>query len=152
MNFQIIFYFVVIILSWTANPFLKKIILKRQHLNTDELFVLNYFVITVILVVYFVYLFRTKKCSTTCIRNIDRFDLLYILLGALTSIIGARLILTIIQYKDISYMVAHIQPIIITLTFLIGYLFFSETITLYKIIGIGLVILGIIFLNKKNIK
>jgi uncharacterized membrane protein len=76
---------------------------------------------------------------------------MYILLGALTSILGARLLLSIIQYNDVSFMVAHIQPLVISLTFVIGYLFFSENITLNKVIGVSLVILGILFLNKKNI-
>ena len=47
-------------------------------------------------------------------------------------------------------MVAHIQPLVISLTFVIGYLFFSENITVNKVIGVSLVILGIIFLNKKK--
>ena len=152
MNYILYVYLVIIVLCWTTNPFIKKKILKNKTLNVDEYFVINHFFITFILVFYFVYLFKQKKCSPHCIKKINRYDVLFILLGSLTSIVGARLILNLIKFKEVSYIVAHIQPIIIALSFVIGYLFFSEQITTYKIIGVGLVILGILFLNKKTIK
>ena len=38
---------------------------------------------------------------------------------------------------------------IIALTFLIGYMFFSEHVTPLKVLGISLIILGLILLNRK---
>lgn len=151
MQSIVLTYFILVILCWTFNPFIKKIVMKKGHVNTDEYFVLNHLVITVILIIYFIYLFNTRKCSTKCIKSLDRYDVVYILLGALTSILGARLLLSIINYTDVSYMVAHVQPIVIALTFIIGYIFFSEQVTIYKLIGVSLVILGILFLNKKSL-
>ena len=151
MHLTVLSYFVLVILCWTLNPFIKKIVLKKGKMNTDEYFVINHLVVTAILIVYFVFLFNSRKCDTNCIKNLDRYDMMYILLGAITSILGARLLLSIINYSDVSYMVAHIQPIVIALTFIIGYLFFSEQITIYKLIGVSLVILGILFLNKKSL-
>lgn len=151
MNREAIILFVIVILCWTSNPFIKKKVMKNGKLNTDEYFVLNHIVVTLILVGYFVYLFKNRKCKTECIKTLNKSDILYILLGAITSILGARLLLTLIEQNDVSFMVANIQPIIIALSFVIGYMFFSENITTYKIIGVSLVILGIIFLNKKNI-
>jgi uncharacterized membrane protein len=151
MNSLVIVYFALVVLCWTFNPFIKKVILKKGKMNTDEYFVLNHFIVTFILVFYFAFLFKSRKCKTECLKTLDRYDIMYILLGALTSILGARLLLSIIEHNDVSFMVAHIQPIVISLTFVIGYLFFSENITLYKVIGVSLVILGILFLNKKNI-
>lgn len=151
MQSLVIVYFALVVLCWTFNPFIKKVIMKKGKMNTDEYFVVNHFVVTLILIFYFAFLFKQRKCKTECLKSLDRYDVAYILLGAITSILGARILLSIIQHNDVSYMVAHIQPIVISLTFVIGYLFFSENITLYKIIGVSLVILGIIFLNKKNI-
>jgi uncharacterized membrane protein len=151
MELIVLTYFIIVILCWTFNPFIKKIVMKKGKINTDEYFVINHLVITAILIVYFVYLFNTRKCKTNCIKSLDRYDAVYILLGAITSILGARLLLSIINYTDVSYMVAHVQPLVITLTFVIGYLFFSEQVTIYKLIGVSLVILGILFLNKKSL-
>lgn len=150
-NTLIYIYILVIILCWTSNPFIKKYILKNDTLTNDEYFIINHFMITLILAFYFFYLYKKKKCSPECLKKLNRYDIIYIFLGSITSIIGARLILNVIKFKDVSYVVAHIQPIIIALSFIIGYLFFSEQVTVYKIIGISLVILGILMLNKKTI-
>ena len=151
MKFNVIFYFILVVLCWTLNPFIKKSVLKNDRITTDEYFIINHFVITLLFIGYFIYLYKNKKGSPNCIARIDRYDALYIILGAVTSILGARLLLAIIKQNDVSYMVAHIQPLVILMTFLIGYFFFTESINIYRIIGGGLVIVGIILLNKKSI-
>jgi uncharacterized membrane protein len=149
MDSSILIYFIVVVTCWTMNPFIKKIILKGNKLTTDEFFVINHFVITIILFGYYIYLFKTKRCSVQCVKRLDRYDGMYILLAALTSIIAARLLLNIIRSRDISYMVANLQPLIILSTFVVGYLFFKEKISLYRLLGGVFVIIGIILLNKK---
>tara|TARA_B100000963_G_C22574859_1_gene647890 strand:- start:74 stop:523 length:450 start_codon:yes stop_codon:yes gene_type:complete len=149
MNSISFIYLLIIVLCWTLNPFIKKIVLKSKKLNTDEYFILNHLFVTLILGFYFFYLFKQKKCSPNCFRNLDKFDYLYIILGAVTSVLGARLMISIIKSEDISYLVASIQPMIIGLSFAIGYMFFSENMTVSKIIGVTLIILGLIFMNKK---
>jgi uncharacterized membrane protein len=151
MHASVLIYFILVIICWTFNPFIKKIVLKKGHINIDEYFVINHFIVTAILIVYFIFLFNNRRCRSDCINSLDRYDVMYILLGAITSILGARLLLSIISYSDVSYMVAHIQPLVIALIFIIGYIFFSETITVYKLIGVSLIILGILFLNKKSL-
>jgi len=149
MDSSILIYFIVVVTCWTMNPFIKKIILKGNKLTTDEFFVINHFVITIILFGYYIYLFKTKRCSVHCVKRLDRYDGMYILLAALTSIIAARLLLNIIRSRDISYMVANLQPLIILSTFVVGYLFFKEKISIYRLLGGVFVIIGIILLNKK---
>ena len=148
MDLSILIYFIVVVGCWTMNPFIKKIILKKNKISTDEFFVINHFVITILLFGYFIYLFKTKKCSVSCVKQLDINDGIYILLAALTSIIAARLLLNIIRSRDISYMVANLQPLIILSTFIIGYLFFKEKINIYRILGGVFVIIGIVLLNK----
>ena len=142
-------YLAIIIICWTANPFIKKIVLKSKKLNIDEYFIINHIVVSLIIMVYFYTLFKKKKCSLLCLSKLDKYDYLYIIMGSLTSILGARLLISIIKTEEITYLIAHIQPMIIALTFLIGYMFFSENITATKVLGISLIILGIIFINKK---
>lgn len=150
MNNYVYFYLLIIILCWTFNPFIKKKILNSNKMNLDEYFVLNHFVVTILLIVYFYTLFKENKCSISCLKNLDIYDYIYVILGAVTSILGARLMINVIKQQDISFLIAHIQPLIIALTFIIGYMFFSEHITPYKILGVSLIILGLIFINKKK--
>ena len=148
MNILILLSFILVVLCWTFNPFIKKKILKTTTLKVDEYFVINHFVITILLIGYFIYLYKKKECSPECIKQLTRYDCFYILLGSITSILGARLLLYLIKTNDISFMVAHIQPLVILLSFLIGYLFFMEKMNMYRIFGGVLVIIGIILLNK----
>jgi uncharacterized membrane protein len=149
MNNILYVYLAIIVLCWTANPFIKKLILKDGKMNTDEYFIINHIFVSLILMVYFYSLFKKKKCSFLCLNKLNKFDYLYISMGALTSILGARLMISVIKTEEVTYLITHIQPIIIALTFLIGYMFFSEHVTPMKVIGISLIILGLIFINRK---
>ena len=59
------------------------------------------------------------------------------------------LLISIIKSEDVSFLIAHVQPMVIGLTFLIGYMFFSENVTINKVLGVTLIILGLIFMNNK---
>ena len=142
-------YLALIVLCWTANPFIKKKVLKSKKLNSDEYFIINHIIVSLILIVYFYSLFKNKKCSLLCLSKLDKYDYLYISMGSLTSILAARLLLSLIKNKEITFLIANIQPLIIVLTFLVGYMFFSEHVSLFKIIGISLIILGLILINIK---
>lgn len=148
MEFKLVVYLMIIILCFSLNPFFKKKILNKKVLNVDEYFMVNHFIVTGLLLVYFVILIKNKKCSIECWGRLDRYDIMYILLGSFTSIIGARLLISLIKKKDITYLMVHLQPIVIAITFIVGYVFFKEKITLNKIMGILFILTGLIFINR----
>jgi uncharacterized membrane protein len=139
------FYILIIVLCWTFNPFLKKTVMKKM--TASEFFVINHFVITIFVLFYFFYLFNNGKCDINCIMNLDRKEILYLVLAAITTIIATVILLYLINLKDVSYVIAHVQPVVIALTVVVGYMFFSENITRLKIFGISLVILGLVLMN-----
>ena len=108
MNNILYVYIAIIVLCWTANPFIKKIVLKNKKLNTDEYFILNHIFVSIILAIYFYSLFKEKKCSLYCLSKLDKYDYLYIFMGAITSILGARLLISIIKTEEITYTLLHI--------------------------------------------
>ena len=59
--------------------------------------------------------------------------------------------MNLINNTDVSYAIAHIQPIVISLTIILGFVFFNEKITYSKVIGIILVITGLIIINSKKL-
>ena len=148
MEFKLVLYLMIIILCFSLNPSFKKKILNKKVLNVDEYFMINHFIVTALLLIYFVILIKNKQCSINCWNKLDRYDIIYILLGSFTSIIGARLLISLIKKKDISYLMAHLQPIVIAITFIVGYIFFKEKITLNKIMGILFILTGLIFINR----
>lgn len=141
----IFLYILIIVLCWTFNPFLKKTVMKK--LTASEYFVVNHFVITVFVLFYFFYLFNNGKCDINCLMNLEKKEVMYLILGAVTTILATVMLLYLINLKDVSYVIAHIQPVVIALTVVVGYMFFSENITKTKIFGISLVILGLVLMN-----
>lgn len=141
----IFLYILIIVLCWTFNPFLKKTVMKKM--TASEYFVVNHFVITVFVLFYFFYLFNNGKCDINCLMNLEKKEVMYLILGAVTTILATIMLLYLINLKDVSYVIAHIQPVVIALTVVVGYMFFSENITKTKIFGISLVILGLVLMN-----
>lgn len=141
-------YILIIVLCWSFNPFLKKVVMKKM--SAGEYFVINHFVITIFVLFYFFYLFNNGKCDLNCVMNLNSKEVGYLVLGAITTILATIVLLYLINIKDVSYIIAHIQPVVIALSVVIGYMFFSEEITKIKVAGVSLVILGLVLMNYKS--
>ncbi len=146
MNAVVYFYIFIIVLCWTLNPFIKKVMLSK--VGKPEYLVINHVFITLFVLIYFLYMFSRNKCDIKCIRNLSKREIGLLTLGAITSLLGTLMLIHLISYSDVSYAIAHIQPIVISLTLIIGYLVFNESLDAYKVSGIALVVLGLIILNK----
>ena len=146
MNTLVYFYIFIIVLCWTLNPFIKKVILNK--VGKSEYLVINHIFITLFILLYFLYMFSQNKCDIKCIKSLNNKELGLLTLGAITSVLGTLMLIHLISYSDVSYAIAHIQPIVISLSLIIGYLVFNESLDTYKVTGISLVVLGLIILNK----
>ena len=146
MHTVVYFYIFIIVLCWTLNPFIKKVLL--TNVGKSEYLVINHVFITLFVLIYFLFMFSRNKCDINCIRNLSKREIGLLTLGAISSLLGTLMLIHLISYSDVSYAIAHIQPIVISLTLIIGYLVFNEALDTYKVIGISLVVLGLIILNK----
>jgi uncharacterized membrane protein len=146
MHTVVYFYIFIIVLCWTLNPFIKKVLL--TNVGKSEYLVINHVFITLFVLIYFLFMFSRNKCDINCIRNLSKREIGLLTLGAISSLLGTLMLIHLISYSDVSYAIAHIQPIVISLTLIIGYLVFNETLDAYKVSGISLVVLGLIILNK----
>jgi len=139
-----------IVIAWTANPFLKKLVSKK--FNSSEFMLINHFVISSMMLSYLVYLLYTKEFDFKCIQKLDKKDLGYLILGGITTIIGSLVMITLLSEYDASYIIPHLQPIVIVLTILCGYFIFNEELNKQKILGIILILSGIFAINYKGKK
>ena len=146
MNYLVYFYILIIVLCWTFNPFIKKVLLTK--IGKPEYLILNHLFITLFILLYFLYMFSKNKCDLSCIRSLSKKELSLLSVGAVTSILGTLMLLHLVSTADVSYAIAHVQPIVISLTLIIGYLVFNERLTKYKVFGIALIVSGLIILNK----
>jgi uncharacterized membrane protein len=140
-------YLVLLILCWTINPFMKKILLKK--LNPYEYLMVHNIIIACVifaLVLYFTCI-DTTKIKYTSYNSLSKCDVGILLLGAISTIFASLMFLYIIKLQDISYILPHIQSIIITLSLIIGYYFFYEKVNFIMLMGIALIIGGITLIN-----
>ena len=140
-------YLIFLIICWTINPFLKKILLKK--LNPYEYLMIHNTVIAcviLLLVLYFTFI-NTTKINYSSYKLLTIGDMGILLFGSLSTILASLMFLYIIKLRDISYILPHIQSIIIALTMLVGYTLFSEKMTPKMIMGVGLIIGGITIIN-----
>ena len=94
-------------------------------------------------------MFSLNKCDLACIKSLSKKDLSLLTLGAITSILGTFMLLHVVSSTDVSYAIAHIQPIVISLTLVLGYLVFNEKLTSPKVFGILLIVLGLVVINRQ---
>ena len=146
MEYLVYFYILIVVLCWTFNPFIKKTLLTK--IGKPEYLVINHIFITLFILIYFLYMFSRNKCDLSCLRSLSKKEISLLSLGAITSILGTLMLLHVVSTADVSYAIAHIQPIVISLTLVIGYLIFNEQLTKYKVLGIALIVSGLIILNK----
>lgn len=137
----------LLITCWTLNPFLKKQMTGK--LNADEYMIYNHSICSILIAFYLGYLIYKKNYSINSIKSLTKKDVCISILGGFITVASSILLITLLQKNDTSYIIPHVQPCIIILTLIIGYMFFGESLTKNKMIGTGLITLGLIFMNKK---
>jgi len=137
----------LLVACWTLNPFLKKQIAGK--LKADEYMIYNHSICTIIIIIYLGYLLYKNNYSISSLKDLSNKDVCISIFGAVITVASSILLITLLQKNDTSYIIPHVQPCIIVLTLFIGYMFFGETISQNKMIGTGLITLGLIYMNKK---
>lgn len=141
-------YLIMLVLLWTMNPFIKKKIM--GNIDSEMYFFINHIIVTVFVIIYFFYrlMNRESKLSFVKIGDLSKEDKTYLVVGGIVSVLASRLLPYIISLnKDVSYLISNIQPVVILLTAVIGFAFFNEKIDTKKLLGIGLIIMGLLFMN-----
>ena len=141
-------YLIMLVLLWTMNPFIKKQIV--GNIDSEMYFFINHIIVTVFVIIYFFYRLMNKnnKLSSIKVSNFSKQDKIYLVIGGLISVLASRLLPYVISLnKDVTYLISNIQPVVILLTAIIGFAFFNEQIDTKKMMGIGLIIIGLLFMN-----
>lgn len=137
-------YIALIVICWALTPFLKKRLL--QKMGTYNLLVVNHLTITLLIIIYFIYLFKRKKCTLSCLKKLDKYDILILVFMAAATVISTILLLESLTTSNISQLMPTITTLVIVLTLIIS-CYYGEKIDIYKIVGIIFIIFGIILLN-----
>ena len=142
-----IIFVIILVICWSIDPFLKKNTMNT--LSPDESLVFNKLLSAAIIVLYLIYLLCNKKCDFTKLKDLTKKEMVYISLSAISTFVSAIALIHLLQKENISHLIPQIQPVIILLTMCIGYFIYKEQISYYQMLGGGLIIGGVYFLNKK---
>jgi uncharacterized membrane protein len=150
---NIIILFSILIICWTIQPFFKKIPLKK--ITSAEYYILNHVIYSIPIFIYIIYMLynnNNNNANFNFLYKLDKSDYIYCISTVVVGIIGGYTFMLLLKNNNATYVIPHIQPIIITLTVLVGYFIFNEELNYKHLIGMGLIILGLIILNLGNYK
>ena len=141
---------VLLIISFTINPYLKK---QASHNVSSSEFTLIYQFLAIVFIAFYIgYLIQSKTCSFSCFKKLTRKDLFWTIMAVITGMVGSILLLFLIKKDEVSYLIPNIQGIVILLGSLIGYFIFKEKFEIYRIMGIILIFVGIVSINYGKLK
>jgi len=142
---------VILVLCWTLNPFLKK--KSVGDLSSNEYIIFNHCFVSIFLALYFLYLVYNGECDILQkIKNKNTKELLYSFFAAIVTVISSVVLINLLKKENASYLIPHIQPVVILLTFILGYFIFNEKINFKQIMGGLLIVLGLFIINKNKDK
>ena len=143
----------LLILGWTIIPFLKKIPLER--ITPISFLLFNHVTVGVLLCFYLIYLFYHGKFTKTVVsqyNSLSTREILFIVIISIIGLITGIAWISLIKNNYVSYVIPHIQPIILMLTLILSYFFFKEPINRYHIAGSFLVVSGLVLINLGKMK
>ena len=143
----------LLILGWTIIPFLKKIPLEK--ITPISFLLFNHVTVGILLLFYLIYLLYHGKFTKTVVsqyNNLSTREILFIVIISIIGLITGIAWITLIKNNYVSYVIPHIQPIILMLTLILSYFFFKEPINRYHIGGSFLVVSGLVLINLGKMK
>tara|TARA_B100000575_G_scaffold294521_2_gene311055 strand:+ start:1679 stop:2119 length:441 start_codon:yes stop_codon:yes gene_type:complete len=138
---------ILLVTCWTLNPFLKRQMVGK--LAANEYMIFNHSLCTILIVLYVAYLLINRQYDINTVRKLSNKDIFIAFIGAFITVVSSVVLISLLQNNEASYIIPHVQPCIIVLTLMIGYFFFEENISRNKLIGTGLIAIGLGFMNKK---
>ena len=135
-------YLSIIVLSWSINPYFKKIV--NKNLNPIEYNIYNNVVILFYLLSLFLYKsYNNENITLNALKKIDKNEIFYLFISALFTLLPSYFNTILTQNYKIPRLTTTIQSLTIIFNILIGYMFFNKTITNNTILGMGFSLLGI---------
>ena len=141
-----IFLLLIVIVCWTLQPFFKKVPLKK--ITSKEFYILSHIIYSIPIFIYILFMIYYNKFDF--LDNLDRKDYIFLVLVVVVGLIGGLVFAELLKNNNASYVIPHVQPLIIVSTLFVGYYLFNENINWIHILGTLLVVLGLVVINYGN--
>lgn len=145
MNKTSLILFIILVICWTLNPFLKKGGLGA--LTPEQFWIINIVLCFIFTVIYLFYLYCNDDFNFLNIGNITRKQSLSCIFAALTSVIAGLCLMNLLKDENVTSIIPQGTPISIILTLIVGYSVFNEGITFNQGLGGLIIIFGLYIFN-----
>ena len=136
----------IIVICWTLQPFFKKVPLKK--ITSKEFYILSHIIYSIPIFIYILFMIYYNKFNF--LDSLDKRDYMFLVLVVIVGLIGGLVFAELLKNNNASYVIPHVQPLIIVSTLFLGYYLFNESINWKHIIGTSLVVLGLLVINYGN--
>ena len=143
---------IVVLLLLSAFISANALLLQKNYILTNmsgsQFFCIKNFIIFNIIMLYII---LVNRGLFTQIKNIDiKKNYSWLILDALLTIFNVTLWYYLLQNTEAHKLISTVNPLTITLSVVLSYVFYDKIITRNEMVGILFVLLGIVFINKKN--
>ena len=143
------FLLLLLILSFLFIPFLKKKFVEK--LNPHEYLLLNHFLVTIIIIIYGIYLFSNGYSNINSLKKLNYINIFWAIIAGIIVVIGSVVFIILIAREEITFIMPNVQPIVILLGAVIGYYLFNESMNTIKVSGILLIVIGAFMINYERL-
>lgn len=143
------FLLLLLILSFLFIPFLKKKLVEK--LNPHEYLLLNHFLVTIIIIIYGIYLFSNGYSNINSLKKLNYINIFWAIIAGIIVVIGSVVFIILIAREEITFIMPNVQPIVILLGAVIGYYLFNESMNTIKVSGILLIVIGAFMINYERL-
>ena len=143
------FLLLLLILSFLFIPFLKKKLVEK--LNPHEYLLLNHFLVTIIIIIYGIYLFSNGYSNINSLKKLNYINIFWAIIAGIIVVIGSVVFIILIAREEITFIMPNVQPIVILLGAVIGYYLFNESMSTLKVLGILLIVIGAFMINYEKL-
>ena len=118
-----------------------------NHLNGNEFFCIKNILFFIIIILYMTFINRTmyKKIQKVEFKNYK----LILIFDTLLTIANIMIWYYLLQNREAHKLIGTVNPLTIALSVVLAYAFYDAKITTNEMIGILLVLIGIVFINKE---
>lgn len=122
-----------------------------EKLNPHEYLLLNHFLVTIIIIIYGIYLFSNGYSNINSLKKLNYINIFWAIIAGITVVIGSVAFIILIDREEITFIMPNVQPIVILLGAVIGYYLFNESMNTIKVLGILLIVIGAFMINYEKL-
>ena len=138
-----------IIIGWTLNPFMKR--QAMGNLSGFDYFVVNFILTGFFAALVWVLLVKMGKCQVNVFRPMKPVQIAWALGASIITVMTGISFIYLVKNYEVGTILPQVQPGVIVLTVMTGYCLFGESLSIWKGVGVGCIILGMVLINRDKV-